>query len=211
MTLSLERYGEDGFVELGTETATLRVGGNGRLTLFRKMDDGSSVAEAANACVSVPSVEGEGEESEHFSISREAGGSAILITWPGRALLRVLPVDTHRLCDEEAWLGDLHHHGGFILQFTALRGDESEVTVDMESSGSWYGGGHLMKQHWPLNKGCWEVGPYYVRNRNPPLFFSCLFSTCSHAAYTFVRQLALQRARLMGLVDHPPWTPRSVN
>ena len=175
MTLSLEqRFGEDGYVELGTETATLRVGGDGRLTLFRKSDAGGAEEAAAHAFVGVPPpAEGASSSSgaageSRFSITREAGGSAIVISWPGRAVLRVLPVDTHRMCGaREAWLGDLHHHGGFVLQFTALRGDESEVTVDMESSGSWYGGGHLMKQHWPLNRGCWEVGPYYPFDNGP--------------------------------------------
>ena len=27
----------------------------------------------------------------------------------------------------------------------------AELRVDVEEAGDWFGGGHLMKQHWPLN------------------------------------------------------------
>lgn len=33
----------------------------------------------------------------------------------------------------------------------------AELTLNLESAGNWYGGGHLMRQHWPLEKGLWEV------------------------------------------------------
>ena len=38
----------------------------------------------------------------------------------------------------------------------------AEFLIDVDQSGEWFGGGHLMRQHWPLNLGCWEVG---MRNR----------------------------------------------
>jgi hypothetical protein len=55
--------------------------------------------------------------------------------------------------------------GGFVLDFAVnaeLTAEPehamAELKVDMEESGDWFGGGHLMKQHWPLNLGCWEAG-----------------------------------------------------
>ena len=43
----------------------------------------------------------------------------------------------------------------------------AELKVDIEEAGDWFGGGHLMKQHWPLNLGCWEVGPHYPFDNGP--------------------------------------------
>lgn len=43
----------------------------------------------------------------------------------------------------------------------------AEIKVDLAESGDWFGGGHLMKQHWPLNLGCWEVGPHYPFDNGP--------------------------------------------
>ena len=43
----------------------------------------------------------------------------------------------------------------------------AEFKVDVDVAGDWFGGGHLMKQHWPLNLGCWEVGPHYPFDNGP--------------------------------------------
>lgn len=43
----------------------------------------------------------------------------------------------------------------------------AELKVDIAEAGDWFGGGHLMKQHWPLNLGCWEVGPHYPFDNGP--------------------------------------------
>jgi len=43
----------------------------------------------------------------------------------------------------------------------------AELAVELESGGEWYGGGHLMRQHWPLNRGAWEVGPHYPFDNGP--------------------------------------------
>ena len=137
----------------------------------------SSTSTSSSSSNVVSCREDNGKENEErdnpargFSMTQEAadcagGGGAVTITWPARGVLRVLPVGMNRLCDEEDWLGSLT--GGFILQFTALHGNTSEATVDMSGSGSWYGGGHLMRQHWPLNQGCWEVGPFYPFDNGP--------------------------------------------
>ena len=64
--------------------------------------------------------------------------------------------------------------GGFVVDF-AVNPDATadperamaELTVELEESGDWFGGGHLMRQHWPLNLGCWEVGPHYPFDNGP--------------------------------------------
>jgi hypothetical protein len=43
----------------------------------------------------------------------------------------------------------------------------AELVIDLASAGHFYGGGHLMRQHWPLNKGAWEVGPHYPFDNGP--------------------------------------------
>ena len=193
--LSVRMYEEEGMLELGMDGALLRVARNGQLTLFRRWLENGVVqlTEVTKARVQLPNRPppstttsfresynddndgGRGEKvSAGFSMTQEASavaagggglGGAVTITWPARGVLRVLPVGMNRLCDEDDWLGSLT--GGFMLQFTALYGTTSEATVDMSSSGSWYGGGHLMRQHWPLNEGCWEVGPFYPFDNGP--------------------------------------------
>eukprot|EP00899_Mesostigma_viride_P002301 jgi/Mesvir1/12071/Mv00353-RA.4 len=37
----------------------------------------------------------------------------------------------------------------------------------MASAGEWFGGPHLMRQHWPLNCACMEVSPYYPFDNGP--------------------------------------------
>ncbi|XRB24724.1 glycoside hydrolase family 31 protein [Pseudoscourfieldia marina] len=43
----------------------------------------------------------------------------------------------------------------------------AEVSVELDQGGSWYGGAHLMRQHWPLEEGRWEVGPHLPFDNGP--------------------------------------------
>ena len=70
------------------------------------------------------------------------------------------------------WNEGLKH--GFVLDFSVFLTKLSdpdhasaEIAVDLATSGDWFGGGHLMRQHWPLNSGCWEVGPHYPFDNGP--------------------------------------------
>ena len=70
------------------------------------------------------------------------------------------------------WNEGLEH--GFVLDFSVFLSKLSdpdhasaEIAVDLATSGDWFGGGHLMRQHWPLNSGCWEVGPHYPFDNGP--------------------------------------------
>ena len=91
--------------------------------------------------------------------------------------------DANDCCDEKnptsnrpslvaAWNENLHD--GFVFDFVVFLdalGDptnaSAEIEVDLKTSGDWFGGGHLMRQHWPLNSGCWEVGPHYPFDNGP--------------------------------------------
>eukprot|EP00793_Prasinoderma_coloniale_P001901 PRCOL_00007264-RA len=43
----------------------------------------------------------------------------------------------------------------------------AEISLDLEPSGMWFGGAHMIKQAWPLNEACLEVGPYYPFDNGP--------------------------------------------
>jgi hypothetical protein len=46
--------------------------------------------------------------------------------------------------------------------------DAVEVGFALEEVGPCYGIGHLMRQHWPLQQGALELGPFYVRSSSAP-------------------------------------------
>jgi hypothetical protein len=63
---------------------------------------------------------------------------------------------------------------GFLVEFAvrprpgaAHPRDMAELVLDVASAGHWYGGGHLMRQHWPLERGAWEIGPHYPFDNGP--------------------------------------------
>ena len=43
----------------------------------------------------------------------------------------------------------------------------AEIITDVDSSGKWFGGGHFVRQEWPLNGACQEVGPHYPFDFGP--------------------------------------------
>ncbi|KAK9806886.1 hypothetical protein WJX72_006324 [[Myrmecia] bisecta] len=61
---------------------------------------------------------------------------------------------------EHSWCKGLDT--GFVLEWSVSRqsSNMAEVLVDMDTSGHWFGGGHLMRQLWPLNRASLEVGPF---------------------------------------------------
>lgn len=58
---------------------------------------------------------------------------------------------------------------GFLLEFRVRRlcCDMAELCVDLGPAGHWFGGGHLMRQLWPLERASLEVGPYYPFDNGP--------------------------------------------
>ena len=74
--------------------------------------------------------------------------------------------------DEREWTDNLT--SGFILDYVVQTSEENEYSVEMaeivtdvESSGKWFGGGHFVRQEWPLNGACQEVGPHYPFDFGP--------------------------------------------
>lgn len=59
------------------------------------------------------------------------------------------------------WCQNLNN--GFVLDFTIskLYSDKAEITVDLDSAGHWFGGGHFIRQIWPVNHASLETGPWY--------------------------------------------------
>ena len=49
----------------------------------------------------------------------------------------------------------------------------AEIVVELGNH-SWYGGGHLMRQHWPLEQGAWEVRAPLGRRFTRPTFSNAL-------------------------------------
>ena len=43
----------------------------------------------------------------------------------------------------------------------------AEMSVDLQSGGRWYGGAHLLRQLWPLDRTLWEIGPMYPFDHGP--------------------------------------------
>ena len=63
---------------------------------------------------------------------------------------------------------------GFIVDYEVktFEGNEfsvemAEIVTDVESAGKWFGGGHFVRQEWPLNGACLEVGPHYPFDFGP--------------------------------------------
>jgi myogenesis-regulating glycosidase len=58
---------------------------------------------------------------------------------------------------------------GFVLDYQVARsaGTAAEVAIDLRPSGHWFGGGHFIRQLWPLNSAAIEVGPWLAFDNGP--------------------------------------------
>lgn len=58
---------------------------------------------------------------------------------------------------------------GFALEFDVANNGSSmaELCLDLQPSGHWFGGGHFMRQLWPLDAASWETGPFYPFDNGP--------------------------------------------
>jgi len=86
----------------------------------------------------------------------------------GAVTAKVTPAATESR-DTKSWAQGLFD--GFHLEYSVMHEPHTatmaELLVDMNTSGWWFGGSHLMRQHWPLNTGSWEVGPHYPFDNGP--------------------------------------------
>eukprot|EP00271_Cylindrocystis_brebissonii_P001581 TRINITY_DN11856_c0_g1_i1.p1 TRINITY_DN11856_c0_g1~~TRINITY_DN11856_c0_g1_i1.p1 ORF type:complete len:766 (+),score=131.52 TRINITY_DN11856_c0_g1_i1:1224-3521(+) len=121
--------------------------------------------------------------SDHclMALLEEGGTGAVEVRWGGdAAVLRVVPAGGNLSAVFSDLPGSRDGNGtdwatkldeGFICEFSTRHFpgevDQAEVTLDMRTSGHWFGGGHFMRQHWPLNLGAFEVGPFYPFDNGP--------------------------------------------
>jgi len=49
----------------------------------------------------------------------------------------------------------------------ATHTEGAEISIALEPSGHWFGGGHFIRQMWPLNDASLEVGPWYAFDNGP--------------------------------------------
>ena len=175
-TISLSTKGmlTEGIIKLSMDKVALKITADGHLILFRKDSRNGVTTEKqiTKAKVKIPLPDPSIDALPWSIVHDEEDTDTISIMWPKRATLRIMPAagckNTNLENHEDKWKGGGLMNTGFVFLFTTHGGEEtSEVTVDMTSSGRWYGGGHLMKQHWPLNNGCWEVGPFMPFDNGP--------------------------------------------
>ncbi|CAL5223288.1 g5776 [Coccomyxa viridis] len=59
--------------------------------------------------------------------------------------------------------------GGYTVEYRVHKAaaSQAEIKLDIESAGHWFGGGHLMRQLWPLNRASLETGPFYPFDNGP--------------------------------------------
>ena len=154
---------------------------DGRITLRRRNPEKATGASDANELVARSHVHLPAEAHAHGGVvsarvlDDDGFVVATEIRWGSVAKLRV---ESATATAREArrnlapWNETLTD--GFVIDF-AVNPDAvvdasnamAEVKVDVADAGDWFGGGHLIKQHWPLNLGCWEVGPHYPFDNGP--------------------------------------------
>ena len=148
---------------------TLFVQDNGNLTF---VENGCIVSEGVvslpDECVGVsPTVEKKlvaGSSSEEVLVRWGAAASPL-------ALLHVIPhADVADGISSSTWTKNMKR--GFVVEYEIAGGlakeaSGAEISIRLERSGHWFGGGHFIRQIWPLNDASLEVGPWYAFDNGP--------------------------------------------
>ena len=99
----------------------------------------------------------------------DAFGS-LMVSWSDGTELRVMRT-SDATGEEDAWCRDVAD--GLLVEVTAPPGSTgaAELTVRLCDGGEkvshWYGGSHLLKQLWPLERAKIEMGPFYPFDHGP--------------------------------------------
>lgn len=153
--------------ELLSGDARLVVGTDGSLVLFQS----DSARPSARARAIVPWFVARHGATAQLAQPGSPQEGLLELRWGDLARLRVTATSRQ---DQPVlhWTHNLAH--GFLVDFAvrprpgaAHPRDMAELVVDLASAGEWFGGGHTMRQHWPLNDGAWEVGPHYPFDNGP--------------------------------------------
>ena len=108
--------------------------------------------------------------------SETSPGASLALQWPGGTQLVVWPASGDKSVDDSrhlfTWAAGLEE--GFFLEISVpskvdIHGNMelAEMSVDLQSGGRWYGGAHLLRQLWPLDRTQWEIGPMYPFDHGP--------------------------------------------
>ena len=99
----------------------------------------------------------------------EVSGS-LMVSWSDGTELRVMRT-SDAMSEEDAWCRDVAD--GLLVEVAAPTGSTgvAELTVRLREGGEkvshWYGGSHLLKQLWPLERAKIETGPFYPFDHGP--------------------------------------------
>ncbi|GJP81436.1 hypothetical protein CLOP_g11587, partial [Closterium sp. NIES-67] len=174
-----------GRVDIFNGAEHLRLHADGMMEL-RRVKDGVPVLITAGR-VSLPDNCRDHIESCDIAVLDESIG-AVQLSWINGSALRVvaaspagvekgdvgvLPFDRDHgnPASDPSWAKKLAC--GFVLEFSVSQhtAEEArgmaEVELDMRTAGYWFGGGHYMRQHWPLNRGQFELGPFFPFDNGP--------------------------------------------
>ncbi|KAK9907636.1 hypothetical protein WJX75_007337 [Coccomyxa subellipsoidea] len=111
---------------------------------------------------------------ETFCVTRQLfDGDKVLeaeVTWgpPSRPLAKLRILCSSVAASKFSWCKNLDL--GYVLEYKVSKeaaSAQAEIKVDIASAGHWFGGGHLMRQLWPLNRASLETGPYYPFDNGP--------------------------------------------
>jgi hypothetical protein len=156
-------------LSVGLSTLTVRSDG----TMDLRGNNGSTSPQTLN--VILPRSAGNTKAS--LSPARKTPPGALLsLQWPGGTTLVVWDSGdeagdmSRRLFSWAAGVGE-----GFLLELSVpsdvddVNGntEQAEINVDLQTGGRWYGGAHLLRQLWPLDRAQWELGPMYPFDHGP--------------------------------------------
>lgn len=116
-----------------------------------------------------------------FPAQELPAGSMLALRWLGGIRLVIWPASSDESHSSKqfdskgwtAWAGGITD--GFLIEVSApVETDEqtgqctaASLDVDLRSGGRWYGGAHMLRQLWPLDRAQLEIGPYYPFDHGP--------------------------------------------
>ena len=167
---------------VGDGPRTLFVQANGNLTFVDSTGDRNEVVSEAlltlpRVCVEDNDVEVAVEKREMVGgRDRDREREEVLVRWgPKERPLALLHVVPHGSGDglgdgDGEWTKNMDR--GFAVEFEVASGavegvEGAEICVRLATSGHWFGGGHFIRQIWPLNDASLEVGPWYAFDNGP--------------------------------------------
>ena len=151
----------------------LRVREDGTMTLCIPEIDTSR----QNLAITLPKYAAETPARELSSSLGAPKDAALSLYWPGGVYLNIWCVPSslsHGTREKfSGWTGGIDQ--GYLLEIiiekrpledqAGLKG--AELVLDLSRGVHWFGGAHMLRQIWPLDRAQWEVGPLYPFDHGP--------------------------------------------